>query len=152
MKQEPLVVNLGSMDQKRKLMAFIGTLPAGLYDVLIKQHKKTRSLQANRYYFAAVVGPFAEWLKHEWGDPDISPDDAHDILKAKILGMDERVIEKTGEIVRKLPRSKDLDKIDFGNYIEKCSAWLAELGIVVIPSDLFFEGAEPKKTMRLVKR
>ncbi len=145
--REPIpVLNLALASEKKKLMAHIGSLPAGLYEVSIKLRKKTRSLQANRYYFAAVCHPFCEWLRREWGDPSISIDDAHDILKAKILGWDERVIEQTGEVVKRLPRSKDLDKWDFNNYIDKAAAWLAELGIVVIPSELFHEGKQDDNT------
>lgn len=144
--KEPIpVINLALTSEKKKLMAHIGSLPPGLYDVLIKPRKKVRSLQANRYYFAAVCQPFCEWLRREWGDPSITIDDAHDILKAKVLGWDERIIEQTGEVVKRLPRSKDLDKWDFNNYIDKAAAWLAELGIVVIPSELFWEGATEGK-------
>ena len=142
----PQVINLALASEKKRLMAHIGSLAPGLYEVSIKPKKKTRSLQANRYYFVAVCQPFAEWLRREWGDPSISIDDAHDILKAKILGWDERVIEQTGEVVKRIPRSKDLDKWDFNNYIDKAAAWLAELGIVVIPSELFWEGATEGKS------
>lgn len=143
-KEPPMVVNLALASEKKKLMAHVGSLAPGLYEVSIKPKKKTRSLQANRYYFAAVCHPFAEWLRREWGDPGISIDDAHDILKAKILGWDEHLIEQTGETVKRLPRSKDLDKWDFNNYIDKAAAWLAELGIVVIPSELFLEQGDSK--------
>jgi hypothetical protein len=44
-----MVVNLDSREERLKLMAHVGTR-RGLCEVSIKPIKKTRSLNANRYY------------------------------------------------------------------------------------------------------
>lgn len=143
-KEPPLVVNLDNVESKRRLMQKIQKM-RGLHEVSIKPRKKTRSLNANSYYFVAVVQPFTEWLRDEWGDPAITTEQAHTVLKAKVLGAKEKVIESTGEIIELIPTTHDMDKYDFADYIDKASAWLAEFcGIVVLSSDLFWEGEEKR--------
>lgn len=138
--KDALVVNLASTDQKRKLMSFIGTLPAGLYDVLIKPHKKTRSLDQNAYYWVAVVEPFRSWIKEEWQE-SVSAKQAHEILKRQILG-----VKQSPSGIQIPPTSKNLSVQEFSEYVEGCARWLAEFcGIVVIPSELFYEGATESK-------
>ena len=142
MKQQddaPQVLNLSDAAVKRRLMLQISSLQ-GLHEVRIRPRKRTRSLDANAYYFVAVVQPFRDWLRHEYGDALITSDQAHEMLKVKILGMDEKLIEGTSEVLRLIPRSKTLTKDEFGSYIDKCSEWLAEFAsIVVIPSEMFYD-------------
>ena len=136
----PPILNLSDASVKRRLMVQISGLQ-GLYEVRFRPRKRTRSLDANRYYFAAIVQPFRDWLKSEYGDELITSDQAHEMLKVKILGMDEKLIEGTNEVLKLIPRSKTLTKDEFGSYIDKASEWLAEFcQIVVVPSDLFYEG------------
>ena len=124
-------------------MAHIGSLPPGLYEVSIKPRKRTRSFKANKYYFVAVAAPFAEWLRREWGDPSVTSEDAHEILKVKILGWDERLIEGTNETIKRIPRSRSLTPAEFGTLVDQSAAWLAEFcGIVVLPPELFYESKE----------
>jgi len=117
----------------------------GLHEVSINPRKKTRSLNANAYYHVAVVAPFLEWLRENWGDRSITHEQAHELLKRKVLGVIEKVDESTGEVFEITPTSHDMDQQQFGGFIEKCAAWLAEFaGIVVIPSEMFFENREKK--------
>jgi len=112
----------------------------GLHDVSIKPIKRTRSLDANRYYFVAVVQPFRDWLRAEYGDELITNEQAHEMLKVKILGLDEKLIEGTKEVLKLIPRSKTLTTMEFASYIDKCAEWLATFcSIVVVPSELFYE-------------
>lgn len=147
--KDSLIVNLSDREVKRKLMSEIGRL-SGPYEILIRQVKRTRSLDANAYYFATVCTPFRDWLREIYGDNGFTAEQAHEMLKVKILGLDERKIEGTDESIAIIPRSKTLSVEEFSEYIEKCIAWLASFcNIVVIPSDLFYEGATlnapPKK-------
>lgn len=122
----------------------------GLYEVSLKPRKLTRSLNQNAYYFAAVVQPFRDWLRIEFGDPQIDLDQAHEMLKVRILGMDEKLVDSTGEVLILIPRSKTLDTWEFAQYIEKCAEFLASFaGIVVLPSELFYEAKEtkPRRTL-----
>ena len=136
------MVNLDNVDHKRRLMQRIQKL-RGLYEISISPRKKTRSLNANSYYHVAVVAPFLEWLKENWGDNAITHEQAHELLKRKVLGVIEKVDKSTGEVFEITPTSHDMDQYEFGEYIEKAAAWLAEFaGIVVIPSEMFWEDKE----------
>jgi hypothetical protein len=128
-------VNMDNQTDKRLVMSFVGTL-RGLWDVSLKQRKKKRTLDQNSYYHIAVVEPFLAWLREEWGDDSITHEEAHEVLRNRILGYRER-----GEI--QIPNSTTrLDTKEFSDYVENCSRWLAEFAnVVVIPSDLFYEGA-----------
>jgi hypothetical protein len=135
----PLVVNFDNVESKRRVMQRIQRLK-GLHEVSIKPRKKTRSLNANAYYWAAYIQPFTEWLRDEWGDPTITSEQAHALLKVRVLGPKEKLIEDTGEVIELIPTTHDMDKYDFGNYLDSAAKFLAEFaGIVVLSSDLFFE-------------
>lgn len=135
--RDALIVNLSDLATKRQLMAEIGRL-SGPHEILIRKIRLTRSLNANKYYFAAVVQPFCEWLREAYGDPAIDKEQAHEMLKVKILGMSKKEVD--GETLHLIPRSKTLTDEEFSDYIERASAWLAEFaGIVVLPPDMFVE-------------
>lgn len=139
-KEPPLVVNFDSVETKRRVMQKIQRLK-GLHEVSIRPRKVTRSLNANSYYWVAVVQPFTEWLRDEWGDPSITTEQAHIELKKAVLGVKEKVNTNTGELMELVPTTHDMDKYDFANYIDKAAEFLARFaGIVVISSDLFWEG------------
>ena len=141
--KDSLIVNMSDREVKQRLMIEIGRL-SGLYEILIKPRKKTRSLNQNAYYWAAVVTPFTEWLRENYGDSQIDKEQAHEMLKVKILGLEEKHIPDTGEKVTLIPRSKTLSIEEFEEYIEKCSAWLSEFcGIIVVPCEAFYEHEHP---------
>ena len=137
--KDALIVNMSDRDVKRRLMSEIGRL-SGPYEVLIKKVKATRSLNQNRYYFAAVCTPFRDWLREIYGDNAITTEQAHEMLKVKVLGLDEKQIPETGEKLALIPRSKTLNVEEFEEYIEKCTAWLSDFcQILVIPCEAFYE-------------
>lgn len=143
-KEPPQVLNFDSVETKRRFMQRVQRLK-GLQEVSIRPRKKTRSLNANSYYWVAVAQPFTEWLRDEWGDPGITTEQAHEVLKKQVLGTKEKVIESTGEVIELIPTTHDMDQYEFGNFIEKAAAWLAEFtGIVVIPSEMFWESKEKR--------
>lgn len=131
-RKESLVLNMDDLETKRKLMSMVGKM-SGLWEVWLKKRKLTRTLSQNSYYWAAVVTPFKEWIKEEWGE-EVESEQAHELLKEKILGR-----QKVGEMELS-PSTRKLDTTEFGEYIEGCARWLAEFtGIVVVPSELFYE-------------
>src|ERR1041385_8120284 len=143
-KEPPLVLNFDNVQTKRRFMEKIQKL-RGVYEVSISPRKKTRSLNANAYYWAAYVQPFTEWLRDEWGDPAITTQQAHIELKRAVLGTKELVKKDTGDVIELIPTTHDMDKYDFGDYLESAAKWLAEFdGIVVLSSDLFWEGNEKR--------
>jgi len=138
------VLNLSDASVKRELMSRIGAL-RGLYDVEIKPRKRTRSLDQNAYYWTAVVQVFTDWLREEYGDPNVSKEQAHELLKRTVLGMKEKYIREDFKI-EIIPDSRTLDTKDFSDYIEGCAKFLAEFcEIIIVPSELYFEGATQSK-------
>lgn len=138
MGKDTLLINMSDAAAKRQLMTEIGRL-SGLYEFYLKPRKRTRSLDQNAYYWAAVVQPFTEWLREAYGDTQIDKEQAHEMLKVKVLGLTEKQVGD--EVLRLVPRSKTLTVEQFGEYIEKCAAWLAEFcEIIVVPSEMFHEG------------
>lgn len=143
-KEPPQVLNFDSVETKRRFMQRVQKLK-GLQEVSIHPRKKTRSLNANSYYWIAFVQPWTEWLRDEWGDPTITTEQAHAVLKLKVLGAKEKVIESTGEVIELIPTTHDMDKDEFGIYLDKAKEWLAEFAnIVVLDSDLFWESKEKR--------
>lgn len=141
-KAPPIVLNFDNVETKRRFMQKVQKL-RGLQEVSINPRKLTRSLNANAYYHAAVAAPFLEWLKENWGDNAITHEQAHEVLKRKVLGTIDKIDESTGEVFEITPTTHDMDQIEFGEFIEKCAAWLAEFcGIVVLEPELFFEKRE----------
>lgn len=141
-KEPPQVLNFDSVETKRRFMQKIQKLK-GLQEVSIHPRKKTRSLNANAYYWAAYVAPFTEWLQDEWGDPTITTEQAHGLLKIKVLGPKEKMLEDTGELIELIPTTHDMDKDEFAIYLDKAKEWLREFaGILVLDSDLFWESKE----------
>jgi hypothetical protein len=139
MREPPLVLNLSDVEVRRRLMRRIGTLK-GLHEVSIRPKKKTRSLNANAYYWSAYIQPWTEWLREQWGDPTITTEQAHALLKVKVLGPKEKLIEETGELIELVPTTHDMDKDEFGIYLDKAAEWLASFAnIVVVPSDAYFD-------------
>jgi hypothetical protein len=139
------VVNMDNLTTKRRFMQKVQTM-TGLWEISMKPRRFTRSLNQNAYYWAAVVTPFTEWLRSEWGDNAITPQQAHEALKQKVLGTKELLNKQTGEVIEITQSSKVLDTHEFGEFIENAAAWLAEFaGIVVLSPELFWEQPEKKR-------
>lgn len=138
-REPPMVVNLDNVEEKRKLMMHVGTL-TGLYEVKLKQRKRTRSLDQNAYYWSAFVQPWTEWLRREYGDPSITTEQAHVTLKCAILDRRAKVNEETGVVVELVPTSHDMTTDEFSIYLDLAAKFLAEFcGIVVLEAELFCE-------------
>lgn len=136
---ESVVLNMDDIDAKRALMSRVGALK-GLWEVTLKARKKTRSLDANRYYWAAVVTPWLAWLRESDGDPLIDKEQAHEALKAAVLGTKSVASTATGGAVRVPPRTRGMKSDEFAAYVEAAAKFLAEFcGIVVLPSEMFLK-------------
>lgn len=144
LREPPMVLNLSDVRAKKRLIAKIGTLQ-GLQEISIKPRKLTRSLNANAYYWSAIIQPWLEWLRDEWGDRSITAEQAHTELKRAVLGAKEKV-RSDGEVMELIPTTHDMDKETFGQFIESASKFLAEFAsIVVLSPDMYFEGDVPEK-------
>ena len=114
-------------------MRQISTFLAGLYEVLIKPKRRTRSLNQNSYYFSAVVEPFRQWLIENWGE-NVTKDQAHETLKLALL---ERSDAGGIEL---MPSTRNLDTAAFSEYLESAIQFLAtKCDICVIPAEIYYE-------------
>jgi hypothetical protein len=134
-----VIYNLTDRAERRRLMEYVATLD-GLYEVTIKKRRRTRSLEANSYYFAAIVTPFREYLRREWGDPSLTTEQAHEALKRAVLGTTV-LTAKDGRELELLPPTHTMDTAEFSTYIDNCAAFIDSFaGITPLPRDLFYEG------------
>lgn len=132
---------MDDINAKRRLVAKVGTLH-GLWEVSLTPRKKTRSLQANAYYWAAYIPAWLEWLREASGEPWITKEQAHKALAKHVLGTQQIVNKETGELIDEIvPETHLMDTGDFNSYLDRAAEFLASFcGIVVTPSELFFEG------------
>lgn len=135
---ETLLLNMDDVRDKRSLMSRIGSL-TGLWEFKLKERKRTRTLDQNRYYWVAVVTPWLEWLRAEYGDPDIDKEQAHELLKGAVLGR-QALKNAKGEEVEVSRRTRDMKTDEFARYVEAAALFLAAFaGIVVVPAEMFVE-------------
>lgn len=141
MSKEAEIWNLAEASEKHRLMRQISRLLPGLYAVSIKPRRKLRTLDANAYYFAAVVAVFRDWLIENWGE-NVTLEQAHETLKLAVLD----VPEVNG--VKLMPRTRTMDKAEFAQYIDDCIGFVAtKCDLCVIPADLYYEvGKDGTKT------
>lgn len=125
-------IDFSDLGQKKKLLSQIGTLN-GFYEIEIQPRRKLRSHEANRYYWGFVVAPFAEFLS-EQDVCRVSSEEAHVILKVKILGPVVIANPLTGEVVGEVPaNTHDMTTAQFHDYVERCRVWLADFfGIITL--------------------
>lgn len=143
-KEPPHVYNFDDLATKRRFMEKVQRL-RGLQEVSINPRKKTRSLNANAYYWAAYIPAWTEWLQEQWGDPSITTTQAHTELKRAVLGVKEKAREDTGELLELIPETHTMDQYEFADYLDKAAEFLARFaGIIVLSSDLFWESKEKR--------
>jgi hypothetical protein len=97
--------------------------------VTIEPRKAARSQNQNRWYWAQVVGLVAEHTGY-------SPEEIHEIYKAKFLPHHVDFCDEHGEVVAEFViggSTTKLNKVEFGEYCERIRQWAAEELSVVIP-------------------
>lgn len=140
-KDEPRVVNFDDLGAKLRFLQAAKKLK-GLQEVSIRPRKKTRSLNANAYYWSAYIPDWADWLREQYGDPTITTEQAHQLLKVRVLGPKEKILD-TGEVLEIIPETHSMDQEEFGLYLDKAKEFLREFAqIIVLDSDLFWESKE----------
>lgn len=124
-KAETVTLNFDDIAVKRQFMGHVGTLK-GLYDVTLKQRKLTRSLSQNRFYWAAYIPFWHEWLKETSGEPWITKEQAHKVLVKHILGTKQIVNQKTGEVIDEIiPDTHTMKTDEFAEYMERAADFMA---------------------------
>lgn len=104
--------------------------------VLEKKHA-TRSLAQNAYYHGVVIAMISEYTGY-------TPEEAHEICKAKFLPKRVTLADKHGEVTEEIvigTSTTKLNKLQFGEYIEAIRQWTAETLDLNIPNPLPLEMA-----------
>ena len=112
---------LSSPDIQSRAVAFVASLPIAErpWEVVIRTHKTRRSLDANALYWVRI----AEIATHL----GYGSDEMHEVFKSMFL---PPVIVDLGTEQRTVPgSSRALSVRDFGEYMDKISAWCASNGI-----------------------
>jgi hypothetical protein len=138
-KEPPLVLNFDDIEVKRRVIQKI-TLLKGLWEFDLKPRRFVRTPLQNRYYWIGVVIPFREWLREAYGDSWITAEQAHEMLKARLLP------SRDGEIGDLPPSTTQLSTAEFAKYVDDAAAFLAEFcGVVVIPPEIFYQQQSGEK-------
>lgn len=114
-------------DFTRALMSFRD----GPVTVRIERKRATRSAEQNRLYW----GIYVQALSDHTG---FSPDEMHEVLKAKFLPKRLAVQDGNGEIVDEYVlggSTTKLDVIEFGDYLNAIHEWAQSLGVVIPEED-----------------
>lgn len=117
---------------RQALKRTLATWKDGEYIVRIERAHATRSLQANAFYWGVVVELLAEHTGY-------TPDEIHEVLKAKFLPKRLAVCDGNGEIRDELViggTTTTLDNVEFSDYISRIRQWAVEdLGVVIPDPD-----------------
>lgn len=133
------VLDMDDPRDKGRLKSHIDTLK-GLWEVTLKRRRPTRTLNQNRYYWSAVVGPWLTWLRENEGSDFIDKEQAHEALKLAVLGMKTVSNKQTGAAVKVPPRTRRMQTDEFADYVERAIQFLAEFcGIEVQSSEMFYQ-------------
>ena len=97
----------------------------------IEEFKDKRSNQSNRYYWGIVIDLIYRALKESgW---EITKEGTHELLRFRFL-KEDKPIGEDGEFVTTVRSTTELDRQEFGDYIEACVRFAAEYLNVVIPA------------------
>lgn len=104
----------------------------GKQDVCIKKHIRTRSLQANKFYWGVVIKHVQAGLLEAWGE-HLTPDETHGYLKEKF--MRKPVVDRnSGEIKGYTHATTVVGSDLFSQYLEKVLKHAGEDLGISIPS------------------
>lgn len=107
----------GKISKGRELLVKLFSSLNGYYEIVIKKKRALRSNQQNAGYWAVIIPHFQLLFLQEW-NLMLSTDEVHYALKYRFL-FDEIHSEKTGEIIKVVQRTSELNKVDFSAYIDR---------------------------------
>lgn len=112
----------GRLQDGARLDAAMQRFRDGEVVVTVERRHATRSVEQNAAYWVAIVNPLAEHTGY-------TPDEIHEILKAKFLPKRVAIQDGNGEIVDEYViggTTTRLDKVQFGEFIREIQVWAAE--------------------------
>jgi hypothetical protein len=114
---------------RKRFAGDLGRMRDGEVLITVSRKHATRSVQANRYYWGVVV----ELLSEHTG---YTPDEIHEVLKAKFIPKKLAVSDGNGEIKGEFViggTTTEMNKLEFGEFITNIRQWAADELDVVIP-------------------
>jgi hypothetical protein len=129
--------------RRRDMQSALKRMRDGEVFISIIPKRAARSQQQNRWYWGVVV----ELLSDHTG---YTPDEIHEVLKAKFLPKRLSVSDGNGEIKGEFViggTTARLDKVAFGEFCESVRQWAAdELGVVIPDPDTgaLWTGVKPQ--------
>jgi hypothetical protein len=120
------------IDERERMLDELAQWSDGPVDVTIEKLLATRSPQANRYYWGAVIKAIARHTGY-------TADETHDMLKIMFLPKELAVANYNGEIVSEFViggSTRRLNSVDFYDYVERVRLWALEtLELNILPPD-----------------
>lgn len=117
---------------RKQFVEQLRRLRDGAVRITVERIHATRSIQQSRWYWGVIVEQIAEHTGY-------TPDEVHEILKAKFIPKRLAVAGGNGEIVDEFViggSTAQMNKVEFGEYCEVIRRWAAEeLGIVIPDPD-----------------
>jgi len=101
--------------------------------ITLEKYKAKRSLNQNAYYHACII-PILQQGMADLGHK-YSRETVHEMMKLKFLKEDVPVNDH-GEFITRVKSTTELNKVQFGEYIDEITAWAAEyLGVTIPPAN-----------------
>lgn len=117
---------------RKTFVAALKRMRDGAVSITVERLHATRSLPQLRYYWGVIVEAISDHTGY-------SPEEVHEILKAKFLPKKLAVANGNGEIKGEFViggTTTTLNKIEFGEFCESIRRWAAEdLGVVIPDPD-----------------
>lgn len=114
---------------RQRVVATIRQFEGKRIVVTVKEQKKTRSGQQNRYYWSVVVGAVTEMFRDAGNYVDA--EDVHDFLKLRVGKLSQVFVSPDGEVLKSLGSTTKLSTQEFEVYLEKIRAWAAGFGVMI---------------------
>ena len=98
-------------------------------EITVKRLRATRSAESNRFYWGVVLAAISDYTGY-------TPEELHDVLKAKFLPKHVAFADRNGEVVEEYVlggSTRGLNTKEFSAYIERIRMWAAADLQVYIP-------------------
>lgn len=119
-----LQIDFAKEKDKKKLYEVLKSRKPKVYNIEIKEYRKDRSNNQNKYYWGVVI---KELCNHT----GYNADEMHEVLKAK-FNPKELVFKQTGESVKIGGSTADMNTFEFEAYLEQIRIFsLTELDVLI---------------------
>lgn len=124
-------VDLGDMTAKRELQTELGRFN-GLYSIVAKPIRPTRTGQQNRYFHGVVSRSFRDFMASQ--GQHFTHDQCYRYLAEKFIPAQPIVHPSTGEVLDDMPVSTaGLDVDEFAEFLDSCIFWLEDTFGITVP-------------------